>query len=30
MKEEEESKLKAYAQAGKKEGALCKSIESFP
>jgi predicted nucleic acid-binding Zn-ribbon protein len=29
MKEEQESKLKAYAEADKKEGALCKSIESL-
>jgi predicted nucleic acid-binding Zn-ribbon protein len=29
MKEEKESKLKAYAQADKKEGALRKSIESL-
>jgi predicted nucleic acid-binding Zn-ribbon protein len=29
MKEEQESKLKAYAEADKKEGALRKSIESL-
>jgi predicted nucleic acid-binding Zn-ribbon protein len=29
MKEEEESKLKAYAEADKKEGAIRKSIESL-
>jgi predicted nucleic acid-binding Zn-ribbon protein len=29
MKEEQESKLKAYAEADKKEGALCKSIKSL-
>jgi hydroxymethylglutaryl-CoA reductase len=29
MKDEEESKLKAYAQADKKEGSLRKSIESL-